>query len=166
MSLLEVGGGVGDIQIALLENGVVSSAVNVDLSPNWEAAAEKLLAERGLTDKVTRRLGDFVDQAPDLPVADVVILHKVVCCYPDWQALLTAALSRANRYVALTFPRSRPWVRAVLAIENFSQRLRRRQFRAYVHPPEAMIGLLESSGYPLVADRSSPVWRTVLAERS
>ena len=107
MTVLEVGGGVGEIQVALLESGVAASAINIELSPNWEAAAKALLAERGLTDRVTRLNGDFVQEAAALPKADAVILHRVVCCYPNWQAMLTAATSRANRFVVVTFPRPR-----------------------------------------------------------
>ena len=72
MSLLEVGGGVGEIQLALLEKGAASSAINIDLSPNWEGEAADLLAERGLTDRVTRLTGDFVEEAATLPHADAV----------------------------------------------------------------------------------------------
>ena len=166
MTVLEVGGGVGEIQVALLESGVAASTVNIDLSPNWETAAKALLSERGLTDRVTRLNGDFVQEAAGLPKADAVILHRVVCCYSDWKAMLTAAASRANHFVVVTFPRPRLWFRAIATIENAFHRLRRRQFRAYIHPPEAMIGLLTSSEFALAADHEELLWRTVVARSS
>jgi magnesium-protoporphyrin O-methyltransferase len=165
MTVLEVGGGVGEIQVALLESGVAATATNVDLSPNWETAAEALLSERDLTDRLTRLNGDFVQEAANLLKADAVILHRVVCCYPDWKAMLTAAAARANRFVVVTFPRPRPWFRAIAAIENAFHRLRKRRFRAYIHPPEAMIGLLRGVGYPTVSDHTGLLWRTIVAER-
>ena len=166
MTVLEVGGGVGEIQVALLESGVAASAINVDLSPNWETAAQALLAERGLTDRATRLNGDFVHLAASLPKADAVILHQVVCCYPDWKGLLTAAASRANLFVIVTFPRQRPWFTIIAAIENGYHRFRKRQFRAFIHPPEAMIGLLSSLGYAMVADHEGLLWRTAITGRS
>jgi hypothetical protein len=162
MTVLEVGGGVGEIQVELLESGVAASAINIDLSPNWETAAQALLAERGLTDRVTRLNGDFVHEAPSLPKADAVILHRVVCCYPDWKGMLTAAASQSNRFVIVTFPRQRPWFRVIASIENGYHRLRKRQFRAFIHPPEAMIGLLSSLGYAMVASHEGLLWRTVV----
>lgn len=165
MTLLEVGGGVGEIQVAMLESGGAASAINIELSPNWETAAQDLLSERGLTDRVTRLSGDFVAEAGSLPRADAVILHRVVCCYPDWNAMLTAAASRADRFVVVTFPRPRLWFRTTVAIENGFHRLRKRQFRAFIHPPSAMMGLLTSSGYPVVADHEGLLWRTVVAGR-
>ena len=166
MTVLEVGGGVGEIQVALLESGVAASAINIDLSPNWETPAAALLSERGLTGRVTRRNGDFVLEAADLPTADAVILHRVVCCYPDWKGMLKSAASRSNRLVVVTFPRPTPWFRVIAAIENGYHRLRKRQFRAFLHPPEAMIGLLGSLGYQVVADHQGVIWRTAMAASS
>ena len=165
MSLLEVGGGVGEIQIALLENGAAGTSINVDLSSNWEAAALDLISERSLRGRVTRITGDFVREASELPKADAVILHRVVCCYPDWQGMLIAAASRADRFVAVTFPRPRPWFRGIVTLENAFNRLRRSAFRAFIHPPEGMVDLLRSLGFPTVADHQDLVWRTVVAER-
>jgi hypothetical protein len=51
------------------------------VSENWERAAQALLDERGLSDRVSRVVGDFIDEAEGLPMADVGILHRVVCCY-------------------------------------------------------------------------------------
>src|ERR687893_2940388 len=47
-SLLEIGGGVGDFQVEMLEAGV-GTAVGVDMSAAYDRAASDLLASRGLT---------------------------------------------------------------------------------------------------------------------
>ena len=164
--VLEVGGGVGQIQVALLEAGIVSGAVNVELSASWDDAARQLMAERGLFDRIDRMVGDFVDLAPGLPEVDVVVLHRVVCCYPDWRAMLEAAQAKAKRVVALTVPRDRWWMRVGIRVVNLGLRWRGVSFRGFVHPPEAMIDLLSSAGFSLVHDSTGSVWRTVVAERA
>ena len=63
-SVLEIGGGVGAIQLELLEAGA-ERATNLELSPEYEDAARELVHERGLDDRVERRLGDLVE-APEL----------------------------------------------------------------------------------------------------
>lgn len=165
MSVLEVGGGVGQIQVALLESGIAANAINVELSSSWEDAAAKLLAERGLEDRVQRLRGDFVDQANTLPNADVVVLHRVVCCYPDWKALLEAVVTKANHVIALTFPIDRWWTRMGIRTANLICRIRRQSFRAHVHRTEPMIGLVRTAGFAVVQDRQSAIWRTVIAAR-
>jgi hypothetical protein len=163
-TLLEVGGGVGHIQVDLLRRGA-SGAVNVELSPSWEPAATGLLARTGLTGRVERRLGDFVAVAEELPEADAVVLHRALCCYPDWPALLGAALEKSKRLLAVTVPVDRPWTRAVVRAENGLLRLRRRSFRAFVHPPQRMIAAMAGAGFQVRHDRSGLVWRTIVAQR-
>src|SRR5580765_4849126 len=70
--VLEVGGGVGAVEIELLEAGA-AGAVNVELSDGYEAEAGRLLDERGLAGRVERRLGDFVEG--EFERADLVVLH-------------------------------------------------------------------------------------------
>lgn len=164
MSVLEVGGGVGDLQVALLEIGVARSTLNVELSPTWEQAAARLLADRGLVDRVTRVLGDFVELADELIAADAVVLHRVVCCYRDWPRLLSTAAAKANLFVVLTFPR--PFTKPMMGLENLYHRIRRRRFRAFVHPPTAMVELLKSGGLSPVAEHRTVLWQTVICARS
>ena len=53
-SVLEIGGGVGEIQLELLRRGA-ARATNLEISKNYEAEARGLLERSGLTDRVTRR---------------------------------------------------------------------------------------------------------------
>lgn len=165
VSMLEVGGGVGQIQIALIESGIAASAINVELSSSWENAAAGLLAERGLEGRVQRIAGDFVEKADSLPQADIVVLHRVLCCYPDWKAMLAAAVATANHVIALTFPMDRWWNRIGISMGNLICRIRGQSFRGYVHRPEPMIGLVMNGGFAIVQDLQGRIWRTVIASR-
>ena len=107
-TVLEVGGGVGAIELELLAAGA-ERATNIELSGEYEEAAAILLAERGLDERVDRRVGDFVTE----PVGphDVVVMHRVVCCYPDVDLLVGTAAAHTRRRMLLTYPRDRPWTR-------------------------------------------------------
>jgi magnesium-protoporphyrin O-methyltransferase len=164
-TVLEVGGGAGAIQVELLTAGA-DRVTNVDLSPEWERTAAALLAERGFTGRVDRRLGDFVAVAGEVDDADVVVLHRVVCCYPDWQKLLELAVGKARKAIALTFPRDSWGAKAVVGVENSLRRLRRKDFRAFVHPPRAMLDLVEDAGFRVTSDSSTLAWRTVVLHRA
>lgn len=126
-SVLEAGGGIGGLQLELLRAGA-ARATNVELSSGYEDAATELLGDR----EVDRRLGDFVTE--DVEPHDVVVMHRVVCCYPDPEALVGAAAARARRRLALTYPQDRRWIRAGLRFVNLWLRLSRCSFRTYVHP--------------------------------
>jgi 2-polyprenyl-3-methyl-5-hydroxy-6-metoxy-1,4-benzoquinol methylase len=144
-SILEVGGGVGDLYLELLRRGA-SKVTNLEISTGYEAEAAGLLSGSGMTDRVTRRRHDIATDPEAVESADVVVLHRVVCCYPDYQRLLAAAASHAGRLLVFSHPPRTPLVRASFAFENQVRRLRRSDFRAFVHPPAAMYSVAEAQG--------------------
>src|SRR5437899_74654 len=109
-TLLEVGGGIGAIHLELLRRGA-SNAENVELPPGYEAVALDLATERGVADRIVRRVADFAVDNASASAADIVVLNRVVCCYPDMPALVGPAARLTKRWLVLTFPADRWWVR-------------------------------------------------------
>ena len=162
--VLEIGGGIGDLQLELLDAGAART-VNVELSQAYEAAAAELIAEAGPEDRVERRLGDFVAEGGTIEPADLVVMNRVVCCYSDYEALVGAAADHAQRALVFTFPRDGLLVRAAFAGMNLVLRLRGVDFRAYVHPRRGMLAVAEAHGLRLVTERAGMVWRLAAFER-
>jgi magnesium-protoporphyrin O-methyltransferase len=159
-TVLEIGGGVGHIQVELLRRGA-AHVTNLEISENYEAEAADLLERTGLRDKVTRRLIDIAQAPDDVEPADIVILHRVVCCYPDYERLLAAAGGHARRVLAFSHPPDNVIARAVIGWENVIRRLRHNSFRAFVHPPAQMIRALERQGLSPQLSRRSRGWNVV-----
>lgn len=159
-SVLEVGGGVGAIQVELLRRGA-SHVTNLELSTQYEDEAAQLLADTGLAGQVERRFLDIAREPDRVESADVVILHRVVCCYPDYQRLLSAAAQRATRALVFSHPPDNPATRAVTWSENVARRLRGNTFRTYVHPPEAMTAAAEAAGLTATYQHHSWDWDVV-----
>jgi len=151
-SVLEVGGGIGGIEIELLGAGA-DHATNVELAATYEGAASGLLAKLGLDGRIERRVGDFVEEADAIEPHDVVVMHRVVCCYPDMDALVGAAADRARRRLLLTYPQESVVARTVFALLNVLQRLRRSTFRGYVHPIDGIIATAQAHGLALAERR-------------
>jgi magnesium-protoporphyrin O-methyltransferase len=163
-SVLEIGGGVGAIQVELLEAGA-ARATNLELSPEYEEEAAALAREHGFEARIDRRLGDVVE-APELAgEADAVVMHRVVCCYPDYDALVGAAAERSKRFLVMSFPRPRWSVRAAMGAVNVGARLLRWEYRTWVHPPEAVVAAAERRGLTLARESSGPVWQVAALER-
>ena len=164
-SVLEVGGGVGAIQLELLRAGA-ARAENVELSPAYEPYAAELIQADGVEGRVERHLLDFAIQGDDVQPADVVVLHKVVCCYPDFEALVGAAAVHARRQLVLTFPRESWWMTLGLGVANLVERARRRSFRVYVHSPAAMLAVARSHGLEPTARHRGRFWEFCGLERA
>ena len=160
-SVLEVGGGVGAIQVELLKAGA-SRVTSVEMSSEYEAAARILLHAEGLEDRVDRRVGDFAESGSSVGEADLVVLNRVVCCYPHLSRLLEAAVPKAKEQLALTFPRQRRLVKLQWALTNVWSWLRRRDFRAYLHPPDEIFARVGSSGFKVAFQDQTVVWQTAV----
>src|SRR6266536_88378 len=74
-TVLEVGGGAGEIQIELLKRGA-GRAVNLELSSAYDAQADELLRAAGLQGRAVRRLHDIAVDPAGVEAADVVVLHR------------------------------------------------------------------------------------------
>lgn len=162
--VLEIGGGVGAIELELLKRGA-ARATNIELSHGYDEEGAKLVAEAGVEARIDRRYGDFVEDEALTGPADVVVMHRVVCCYPDPKALVGAAAGHSRRVLALTFPRSTWWTRLGTRVANVFFRLIL-QFESYVHPPEAILDAARSHGLTPVYEHSGRIWRLAVLERA
>ncbi len=144
-SILEIGGGVGDIQVELLRQGA-TRATNLEISTSYEPEAFALLDRSGLRSRVDRRFLDIAQSPDAVDAADVVVLHRVVCCYPDYERLLLAAGGKAERLLVFSHPPQNLASRTVIWCDNAWRRLRGETFRAFVHPPAAMLQVLSDAG--------------------
>jgi 16S rRNA G966 N2-methylase RsmD len=144
-TVLEIGGGVGEIQVELLRRGV-ARATNLEISTNYESQAAQLLGQSGMQGRVERRFLDIALQPEDVDGADIVVLHRVVCCYPDYERLLRAAGSKAGRLLVFSHPPRNVVTRTLLWWDNSLRQLKGDSFRTFAHPPAAMLAVLGQSG--------------------
>lgn len=163
-TLLDIGGGIGAIQLELLASGL-RSATDVDAASGYLAVAREEAARRGYDGRVTYRHGDFVTLADDLEPADIVTLDRVICCYHDMPALVGASIARARRLYGVVYPRDDWWVRLSFAAENAGQRIRRSQFRAFVHPTQAVDGMIRDAGFERRFFHRGAVWQVIVYGR-
>ena len=156
-TVLEVGGGVGAIQIELLKAGA-TRAVSVELTPTYEEVAKGLLNDAGLADRVERKVMDFAASGGEIGGADVVIMNRVLCCYPDMPRLAGAAADHAQQLLVMSYPKRTWWTRLLLGIGNFFLWATRREFHVFVHSPEQIITTSERHGLEPVQDRRGVFW--------
>jgi SAM-dependent methyltransferase len=164
-SVLEIGGGVGQVALELLKAGAATAEV-VELLPEYEPFVRELASEAGVAYQLSFRVADVVADPAAAPPADVVVLNKVVCCTPDGVELAALAASLARRTLALSFPRDVVWSRAFFWATNVVLRLARRRFRVFVHPPRALAAAIESQGLALASERDGPLFRVAAYERA
>ncbi len=164
MTLLDIGGGVGAIQHALLQAGV-SGATDVDAATAYTEAAREEAERLGLADRVRFLHGNFVDLAPEVPPADIVTLDRVICCYDDMRALVGLSAERARRLYGLVFPRDPWWARLLAPIPNAILRAFRNRFQFFIHPTPAVEAIVRAQGLERRFYRKVGFWQVVVYAR-
>lgn len=164
-TLLDVGGGIGVIQLELLDAGA-ARATSVEASAAYLRAAREEGERRGHASRISYRTGDFVTLADGTEPADVVTLDRVICCYPDMESLVGRSADRARRLYGLVYPRDRWWIAAGFRVMNIGMRVSRRAFRVHLHRPSAVDAVARRHGLaPRVSISAGPVWHVALYGR-
>jgi 2-polyprenyl-3-methyl-5-hydroxy-6-metoxy-1,4-benzoquinol methylase len=157
-TVLEVGGGVGEIHVELLRRGA-RSATSLELSTAYDEEARRLAERAGVADRVTRQVVDIAASPDQVPAADLVVLHRVVCCYPDYERLLGAAADHCHARLAFSHPPRNPLIRSVVATQNALLTVWGKRFRTFAHPPEAMREVVTSHGLTSVFTHRGRIWQ-------
>ena len=150
-TILDVGCGIGDLAIEVVARGA-ASGTGFDLSAKAIDEARKLAQTRGVGDRLRFEVGDGAKL--DLPAADIVVINRVVCCYPDTGNLLERTLGAARSVYAITAPISTGSIGAYNRIRNRCwnvwYRLRRTKFagfRTFVHDLNGIDERIRAAGF-------------------
>ena len=163
-TLLEVGGGIGAIQLELLKLGL-ARAVSIELTPTYEESAGALLREAGVESRVERRVMDFVDAGAEIEAADIVVMNRVICCYPDLPRLAGAAAEHAKGLLVMSFPKERWWTRIIAWMTNFGMAATRREFRFFLHPMRQIEAVTREHGLKPAISQPGLFWQITAMQR-
>jgi len=165
-TVADLGCGTGGFSIELLKKGA-SSSVGIDLSPKMIEMANQLARRTGFDAKVKFELGNAA--VSEVPVADLVIMDKVLCCYSEWEPLLENAMKASRNMVGFIVPRDEgiaKWpFRLGVRVVNFFQR-RGEKILFYLHPLDRLDKALRESGFELRKKRGSRYWLVFLYSKT
>lgn len=166
MTLLDIGGGVGDIQHEMLRSGI-RYAINNEASTAYLEACRQEAERLGHSDQIRHIHGNFVDLAKDISLADIVTLDRVICCYRDMPNLINLSTQKARRFYGIIYPLDKWWIRSyILVYYNFSNWLRRSPMRMFVHPPDAVEAVIRNNGFGRRFYREMGPWQVAVYARS
>jgi hypothetical protein len=155
--IVEIGGGIGKLQLELLEAGAATGEI-AELVGAYEPYAAELARERRLEDRTVFVVADILEEQDAVEPGDVVVLNRVVCCSPDGVELAAAAARLTRRALVLSYPRDVLWTRIGVRLVNLGLRLVGRSFRAFLHAPAALRVAAETEGLRVADTGRSTVW--------
>jgi SAM-dependent methyltransferase len=162
--LLEIGSGAGYLHRALLREGAVR-AIGVDLSERMLRIAHEEAARERLNDRISHRQGDFTLLAGQIPDADITILDKVICCYPDWERLVGRSLAKTRRLYAFTIPRDRVLLRAGFKLTRWGLKRAGCCYQPFIHDPAQIQAQVAAGGFRRIYEAHTTAWLTQVYSR-
>lgn len=164
-TVLDIGGGIGAIHHDLIRAGA-RSVTDVDGSTAYLTAAQDEARRQGDLDRIDYRHGDFVELADGIEPTDVVILLRVLCCYPDMPALVQASAQRARRSYGVIYPRSTWWMRAAAAVFDVIRPVEgSTSGPGYVHAESDVDAAVRKEGFTPILTDATFFWRVALYRR-
>src|SRR6266699_2050976 len=155
-TVLEIGCGTGFFALETLRSGA-SSCVGIDLSSAAIQEANAFAKESGLEDRSRFEVANAASARQ--PASDVVVMDKVLCCYPDADALLKTASESSKELLGFVVPRDE-------GLMNLVEKLRKTGFRLYLHPLRSIDRLLSESGFHRSEKAKSRFWLIFVYKRS
>lgn len=166
-TILELGCGPGELALRFAKRGA-TWVHGVDLSSVMIEQANTWAMERGLEKKAIFRVGDGATM--EIPKADLVVLDRIICCYPHWEELLDSALDRTKETIAIAIPRDGLFwgtvIRVAFTIKLLGRWLSGDTFRPYVHPNQAIEDKVREAGFRPVKRWTRYMWRVDIYRRA
>jgi magnesium-protoporphyrin O-methyltransferase len=166
-TVLDIGCGTGFFALETLRQGA-SSCVGVDLSSAAIQEANEFAKESGLEDRATFQVANGA--STQHPSSDIVVMDKVLCCYPDANSLLKTASASSSELLGFVVPRDqglmKPMMRVGIRVINLVERLKKTGFRLYLHPLRSLDKLLLDNSFRESSKAKSRFWLVFLYKRT
>ena len=161
LTFLDIGGGIGAIQYALIKWGALNG-VSIEASSAYIDSIKEEIGENKLTEKVVFKHGDFTTIASDLNSSDIVTLDKVICCYDDMNRLVDLSSKLARKIYAVVYPRDNWWTKLFLPIINFYPKIKGSSFRLFIHPTNKVEDIIIKNGLKRIYNTTRLFWQVAV----
>ena len=164
-SVLEIGCGTGELQRRVLAAGA-ASAVGIDMAGGMIEQARAAAEREGLQESAAFLVGDAVERAAELQPAALVVLDKVLCCYPEIDHLLAMSLQRTQRLYAVVVPRPHWLVAAVWRVAIAVFKLLRSTFHPFYHDWRRTAAAISAAGFHRIFAAHTLAWEAWIYRRT
>ena len=158
VSVLDIGCGIGAVGLTLLTRGA-AGVTFVDVSAAYLRAARALASDAGAGESASFYQADFAASEGQYPQAEVVVLDRVVCCYPNATALLEKAARHSRRTLIFTYPRPFWFMPLFQALCAFGMRLFGQEYRFFLHDPRQLLRAATRAGHVQVVTYPLGLWQ-------
>lgn len=164
-TVMEIGCGAGMLHHELLRQNKVEKAIGIDASSAGLKAAARNADKLSLNSQVSYFKQDFAQHAEMHVPVDLVVMDRVICCYPFLDLLLGQAAEKASRFLAISFPVENILIKMGVKTADFFLTLFGSGYHPYLHSHDAIHQTAEGAGLKLAHTDRHYVWQIMIFER-
>ncbi|MGA7159518.1 MAG: methyltransferase domain-containing protein [Bacteroidota bacterium] len=162
--ILDIGCGIGSLHMTLLLEGA-ASATAIDVSDGMLQQAKALAKENRMEKQTNYILGDFVSESGMIKQADITMMDKVVCCYEDYNTLITTSAAKTKTIYAVTHPKKNIIMELLFKLQIFILKLFRNSFYPFWHDWNEVHRIILGQGFRLIYSNSTIAWQVLVYKR-
>lgn len=164
-SILDIGCGAGAVHHELLRQGIGKTAVGIDASSAFIAAAQNNGQHLQLTQQLVYHQADFAQTAEQFDAADIVILDRVICCYPHLDKLFGQAAIHTKHYLVASFPLDNWWLKLPFQLIDSMLSLFRSGYHPYLHAHDRIEAIARQAGLKPMHKSRHWMWQLMVWEK-
>ena len=163
-TVLEIGCGTGFFHQTMIQSGA-SKSTGIDISIKMIDQAKRISQNKGLEEKTRYAIGDFVETHDQHNKHDVVVLDKVICCYPESDKLILVSTGKCEKTYAVSYPRD-TWIpRLSFGLTRLGLALIGSEFRPKVYPVKWVKKQIEQAGFKCTKHWQNYFWISEVYQR-
>lgn len=162
-TVLDIGGGVGVIQLELLKSGA-ATAVSIDASQAYISVAKEAAKNQGVNARITFITGDFVELDKTIEAADIVTLDRVICCYANMPSLVTSSSKHARSVYAVIYPHDTWWPKFLFSLINIVT-VPLGLVKIHVHSTKEVEKIITKEGFKKTFHQQKGIWQIAVFQR-
>jgi magnesium-protoporphyrin O-methyltransferase len=157
MHLLDIGGGIGVVSHGLRDSGL-SEITHNDISDAYLNTFKIEFGSQLKGIKVDVLKGDFTEVSDQVDEVDIVTLDKSICCYPNYNDLVSKSIVKAKTWYAYVIPRDTWWVKLFHFFGELPKTFRGDPFKSFVYPVDKIERIVLDHGFTKYAQEYQREW--------
>ncbi|MCH7887478.1 MAG: hypothetical protein IIA58_05915 [Candidatus Marinimicrobia bacterium] len=111
-------------------------------------------------------LGDIAGMNGEVPVVDITMHDKVICCYEFSDALIEKTLNKTKNIYAFIMPRDKFRVEIGFCFFKIFSKIFRWEFYPFIHPVQPILDKIEAAGFRLRYENTTFIWKARVYEKT
>ena len=92
-------------------------------------------------------------------------LDKVICCYEDYEELVSHVINKSNKWIAYSLPADIWWVKLGHKMKGLANLFIKNSVQTFIHPVLEIEKMISKKGFRKIYEDRKREWLTLMFEK-